>query len=240
MRAKKSIIHDIKYIIIGVLIIVVLVLAMRWKEARADHTQLQSLLNDTIHHYEMVVTDQGTELNRQVQTVASLENAITAGLIDQDKLKNANLKLVSHVIELQNEIVFLEELVANVDSASVIIVDDTSTAPAAGTYLKVPANFTYSDEWVSLAGTVYGATVGIRDLTLRQEPTIFIGYQKAGLFKPLIPVVTIEDSNPYVHTVAMHNVKITQKQPFYSKAWFHFVGGAVSMVAVQVAVNQLR
>lgn len=240
-KIAESIIDNIKFIIIGLLIIAGIFLFTQWKTARNDHTQLENLLNDTIHHYETVITDQGTELNRQIQTVASLENAITAGLIDQEKLKNANLKLVNHVIELENEIVFLKELVAKVDSPSIIYVDSaTVDSIDEGTYLRVPANFVYADDWVSFAGTIYGATVGLRGLTIRQEPTIFLGYQKAGFFKPLVPVVTVEDSNPYVHTVAMRNVKITKKPPFYSRPWFHFLGGAATMVAVQVTLNQLR
>jgi hypothetical protein len=111
MREKKAILSNLKYIVLGLAIIAALFFYNQWRDARADHTQLENLLNDTIHHYETVITDQGTELNRQIQTVASLENAITAGLIDRDKLKNANLKLVNHVIELENEIVFLKELV---------------------------------------------------------------------------------------------------------------------------------
>jgi len=240
-RELKAILHDVKIIVAGIAIIAALYFLIQWRSARSSHVQLQELLADTIHHFEMVVTAQGQEINIQTQTVASLENAIAAGLIEKEDLKNKNLKYVNHIIKLENQIVFYEELLANVDTGTVVVIDSSNCPDIDdGTYLKVPAKFVYANEWISFAGTVYGYTVGMQNLIIRQEPTIYLGYQKTGLFKPLRPVVTVEDANPYVHTIAMQNVQIQKKPPFYSRPWFHFLGGAVSMVAIQVAVNQLR
>jgi len=240
-KILKSIYQNIKVIIIGIVIILALYFYIQWRDARAGHVQLQELLSDTIHHFEVIVTDQGQEIYIQDQKVASLENAIAAGIIENEDLKNKNLKQVEHIIKLENQIVFYEELIAAVDTPSVVIIDSTNCPDIdTGTYLRVPANFTYSSEWVSLNGIVYGATVGIQGLTIRHESTIFLGYQKTGLFKPLRPVVTIEDANPYVHTVKMHNVKIQNKPPFYKRPWWHRIEGAIIVLGAQTILNQTR
>ena len=240
MVMKKAIIDSIKIIVAVIAVAAAVFFFTQMRNAKLNHTELQGLLSDTIHHFELVITDQGQEIAIQETTVASLENVVAAGIITREELKNKNLKQVDHIIKLKSQIVFLEELVAEVDAPNVITIDSVDCPDVdAGTYLRVPSTFNYSSKWITFDGTIYGPSIGIGNLTIRQEPTIFLGYQKAGLFKPLVPVVTVEDSNPFVHTVELRNVTIRQKPPFYSRPWFHFVGGAVSMVTVQVALNQL-
>ncbi|KKN85462.1 hypothetical protein LCGC14_0277810 [marine sediment metagenome] len=237
-RDKKAIISNIKYIIFGIVIVLAMYFWIQLREAKAGHAQLQELLSDTINHFEVIVTDQGQEIYIQDQKVASLENAIAAGIIEKEDLKNKNLKQIDHIIKLENQIVFYEELIAEVDTPNIVTVDSVDCPDIAeGTYLKVPSTFTYSSEWISLNGIVYGATVGILDLTIKQESTIFLGYQKTGLFKPLRPVVTIEDANPYVRTVKMHNVTIQNKPPFYKRPWWHRLEGAIIMLGTQAILN---
>ena len=237
----KELLNIIKNTLIGVGIVLAVYFFLQWRVANRDHIELQGLLNDTVNHFELVITDQGQEIAIQDQTVASLENVIAAGIITQDELRNKNLKQVDHIIKLKSQVVFLEELIAQVDTPNVVTIDSVDCPDVnPGTYLKVPANFAYTSEWVSFAGIIYGETIGLHGLSIKQESTVILGYQKTGLFKPLRPVVTIEDANPYVHTVELRNVTIRQKAPFYSRPWFHFLGGAASMVAVQILLNKTR
>lgn len=239
----KAVIYNIKIILIGIIVVLGLYFWIQWRAAKTSHVELQNLLSDTIHHFELVITDQGQEIAIQDQTVASLENALAAGLVTNEDLKNKNLKQVEHIIKLENQIVFYEELLANVDTTtSAVITIDSTDCPEidGGTYLKVPAKFVYADEWITFAGTVYGSTVGLRGLTIKQESTVILGYQKTGLFKPLRPVVTVEDANPYVHTIKMHNVTIRSKPPFYKRPWFHRFEGMALVIAGQILLNKTR
>lgn len=237
----KELLNIIKNTLIGVGVVLAVYFFLQWRVANRDHAELQGLLNDTINHFELVITDQGQEIAIQDQTVASLENAIAAGIITQEELRNKNLKQVDHIIKLERRILFLDELVAEVDTPNVVTIDSVDCPDVdPGTYLKVPANFVYQDNWISFAGVIYGETVGLLGVSIKQETTVILGYQKTGLFKPLRPVVTIEDANPYVQTVALRNVTIRQKPPFYSRPWFHFLGGAVSMVVLQATLNKTR
>ncbi len=231
----------IKSLAVGLAIVAAVLFFTQMRNAKMDHAQLQELLSDTIHHFEVIVTDQGQKIYIQDQRVASLENAIAAGIIENDDLKNKNLKQVDHIIKLENKIVFYEELIAAVDTPSVITIDSVDCPDIdEGTYLKVPANFTYSSKWVSLNGIVYGATIGIQDLTIKHESTIFLGYQRTGLFKPLRPVVTIEDANPYVQTVKLHNVTIQNKPSFYKRPWWHRFEGMALVIVGQIILNRTR
>ena len=138
----KAVFYNIKIILVGILVVITLYFWLQWRDARGSHIQLQELLADTVHHFEVMVTIQGQEIAIQDQKVANLENAIAAGIIKNEDLQNKNLKQVDHIIKLENQIVFYEELVAAVDTPSVVTIDNTSPTLEEGTYLKVPANFT--------------------------------------------------------------------------------------------------
>lgn len=240
-KTIKAIIYNIKIILVGLLVVFTLYFWIQWRDSRTSHIELQDLLADTLHHFELVITGQGQEIAIQEQTVASLENAIAAGIITNEELKNKNLKQVDHIIKLESEILFYEELLAQVDTPNVVTIDSVDCPDIdAGTYLKVPANFVYQDDWISFAGVIYGKTVGLQGLSIKQETTVILGYQKTGLFKPLRPVVTIEDANPYVHTVKLHNVTIRKKAPFYKRPWFHRFEGMALVIAGQILLNKTR
>jgi hypothetical protein len=207
--------------------------------ARKNYAELQTLLSDTINHYEIVVTDQGKQINIQTQKVASLDNAIAAGLVREDELKEKNLKQLDHIIRLENRITMLEIEIALPDS-NLIVVTDTITVVPPGSYLKVPTNFFYSEEWLRMTGVITGPQIVIRELQITTKPSIFIGYQKTGLFKPLRPVVTVEDLNPYLSTISMENVVIRQKPPFYKRPWWHRFEGAAIVIGAQILLNKTQ
>ena len=225
--------------IIGALIAVCLIFFFKMRSTSYDYSELQTLLSDTINHYEIVVTDQGKQINIQSQKVASLDNAIAAGLVREDELKEKNIKQLDHVIRLENQITMLEIEIDLADS-NLVVITDTVTVMPPGSYLRVPANFFYSDDWLRMTGMITGPQIVIRELQMITKPSIFIGYQKAGLFKPLRPVITVEDLNPYVSTIHMENVVIRQKPPFYKRPWWHRVEGAAIIIGAQILLNKTQ
>lgn len=225
-------------LVIGCLLVACVIFFFKLRSTSYDYSELQTLLGDTINHYEIVVTDQGTKIATQVQKAASLENAIAAGLVRESELKERNIRQLDHIVRLENEIAMYE---INIDlpDSNVVVVTDTNAPVPEGTYLRVPADFFYSDEWTLLAGTITGPGIAIRELRIKTEPSIFIGYQKAGFFKPLIPVVTVEDANPYVSIVAMQNVTIRKKPPFYKRPWWHRFEGMAIIIGTQMIYNKV-
>lgn len=225
--------------IIGALIALCLIFFLKFRSTSYDYNELETLLSDTTNHYEIVVTDQGKQINIQTQKVASLGNAIAAGLVREDELKEKNLKQLDHIVRLENQITMLEIEIALPDSDLVVITDTVTVMPP-GSYLRVPTNFYYSDDWLRMTGMITGPQIVIRELQMTTKPSIFIGYQKVGLFKPLRPVVTVEDANPYVSTIRMENVVIRQKPPFYKRPWWHRFEGMAIMIGTQMIYNKLQ
>ena len=229
----------IKRILIGfiiVLIIIIKVVSSGWQRSRDNYGQLTQLLADTSNHYEQIVTDQGKTINVQTQKAATLENAIAAGLIREDEMKEKNMKLINSVVRLTQQVDRL--ITVGIQDPDVVTITNTDTICPEGTFLRVPAKFDWSDNWLSLAGTITGPFIEDLSIIQRTEPTIMLGYQKQGFFKPLKPVVTVEDKNPYVHTISMENVVIQQKPPFYKTPWWHRGEGAVAIALLVALLNQ--
>jgi len=203
---------------------------------KKEYSELNNLLADTVEQFEITITNQGTTINIQTQLIASHENAIAAGLIRESELKEKNLKQVEHIIRLENEIIMDDIIVDLPDSNLIVLTKPVLIDP--GAYLKVPANFFYKEDWLSLNGVITGSSISVYDLRITTKPTIFIGYQKTGVFKPLRPVVTVEDLNPYVSTVRMQNVTIRQKPPFYKRPWWHRIEGAALVFGAQMLFNK--
>lgn len=225
--------------IIGGLIALCLFFVFTLKSTRYDYSELQTLLSDTLNHYETIVTSQGKEISIQTQRIATLDNAIAAGLVREDELKEKNLKQVTAIIRLTQEVVRLNIDMGIADAVVVTVTDTVSEMPP-GSYLKVPADFFYSDDWTLLSGVILGHTIRVDSLKIKTQPSIFLGYQKAGFFKPLKPVVTVEDKNPYVSTIYMENVIIRQKPPFYKRSWWHRLEGALIIIGAQTLFNKTQ
>ena len=231
---KKGIIIAMP-IIIGILIGVVIILCYKFRSA----TDLNDLYATNLKQYEIYVTDQGKKIGVQEQTIATLEDAITVGLVREDELKEKNLKQVTAIVRLTQEVVRLS-IIADITDAEVITITDTVSEMPPGSYLKVPADFFYSDDWTLLSGVILGHTIRVDSLRIKTEPSIFLGYQKAGFFKPLKAVVTVEDKNPYVSTIHMENVVIRQKPPFYKRPWWHRLEGAAIYFGIQTLFNKAQ
>lgn len=229
----------ISLLVVGVLLVACVVFFSKLRSTSYDYDELQTLLSDTVNHYETIVTNQGKEISIQTQRVATLDNAIAAGLVREDELKEKNLKQVTAIIRLTQEVVRLN-IVADITDAEVITITDTVSVMPPGSYLKVPADFFYSDDWTLISGVILGHTIRVDNLKMKTQPSIFLGYQKAGFFKPLRPVVTVEDLNPYVSTIHMENVIIRQKPPFYKRPWWKRLEGAAIIIGAQIIFNKTR
>jgi len=229
----------LKPIAFGLVILALVVVFYKLRSTSINYDELQTLLSDTANHYELIVTDQGKQINIQTQKAASLQNALAAGLVREDELKEKNLKQLDHIIRLENRITMLEIEIALPDS-NLVVVTDTVTVVPPGSYLRVPTNFFYSEEWLRMTGVITGPQIVIRELQITTKPSIFIGYQKTGLFKPLRPVVTVENANPYLSTISMENVVIRQKPPFYKRPWWHRFEGMAIVIGTQIIYNKVQ
>ena len=159
-----------------------------------------------VTEFEEIVGENGDYIASQEQLLLTKDEAIEAGLLQIERLKNVKSK-VRVVTETRVDTIF-----AGFED------DKDSTLPLGSKAFDV------SDEWYSMNGLVTweGPTSGIaiRELRIKNEYTITIADKKLGYFKAPLPSVILENKNPYTSTQEMQNVVIVKKEPFYRKPWF--------------------
>jgi hypothetical protein len=208
-------------------------------QVNKNHDQLVNLLGDTINHYEILVTKKGEQIAVQEQRIASQENAIAAGLIREEELKKQNIKQAGVVIRLTQQVERLQ-LQVNITNPDVVTITDKDTVCPEGTFLRVPADFLWEDEWTYLGGTILGPSIRVNALRVTLKPTIILGYQKPSFFKPLKPVVTVGDLNPHASIISMENVVIQNKPPFYKTTWWYRFEGALATFGILKGLSYIH
>lgn len=193
--------------------------------AHQDREELAGLLDSTIHEFTVWVDDAGREIATQRQVIASLENAVAAGLVTNEELKELNIRRAQQIVRLEAEIKRMLETDYTVPP---IIIKDSLDFE----YIRIPQQFSFEDDWTEIFGTIHAQGVTIDDLTVFTETNIFTGYRRTGFFKPLEPVVTIRHDNPYMQTQAMENITFTQKPPFYKRPNWHRMEGAAVLYGI--------
>lgn len=171
----------------------------------------------------------GNAYIQQEQTIATQEEAIKAGLISQEELKAKNIKDVNSIVRLTQKINILNDSILKYknDSNNIITVIDTTTHDTTN-YLKLPNSVSSVDKWLSFHGSILKEGFRIDSLQLINDQTIIIGNSKKWFLGKNIPVVDVQNSNPYFKVNKMSNVVIEYKTPWYQKNVTWFIVGAVA------------
>tara|TARA_R110000744_G_scaffold213660_3_gene332534 strand:- start:1118 stop:1660 length:543 start_codon:yes stop_codon:yes gene_type:complete len=150
----------------------------------------------------------GNMIIEQEQLILTQKDAIEQGLLEIEGLKKVN----SQVIVVTNTIV--DTIIVSHTDTVISIIDGES-------YLKLPQKYSFSDDFVGFKAEVN--TIGLRvdNISILNESTITIGYEREGLFKPLKPIVKIKNTNPYMITSSVSNVVIEEKTDLLhdKRAW---------------------
>ena len=183
-----------------------------------QHNQLKIAelkLQDTAHYFSIEIDKAGNKYYEQQQIIATQKQAIEAGLIEKQELKNKNIKQLQSIIKLTESIKILS-LKANYESPEIIYKYDTIKMDSQA-FLRVPTQFNYRDEWIYISGSVRSTGVFHDSIKMNNSGTLMLGYKKSGFLKKS-PVVTYESSNPYFEIKSMSNVVIEKDNKFWNYA----------------------
>ena len=158
--------------------------------------------------YEETISENGNRIVEQEQVILSQSDAIEQGLLEIDKLKRVNNQV--HII---TNTIIDTIIVAHVDTVVRIIEGES--------YLKLPQSYAFADNFVNFNAEISSIGLSVDNISIFNESTITIGHKRQGLFKPLLPVVRIENTNPYMNTIQVRNVVIEEKTDLLhdKRAW---------------------
>ncbi len=200
-----------------------------------DKQELTQLLDSTIYDFEQYQAETGEIIQTQGQNIASLENAIAAGIIAKEELEKHNISQAEQIVRLKAEVTRLR-MEATFPKPPVII-EKPSNDTITDEFMRIPQEFTFKDEWMQFDGVVHREGVTLKDFNLKTETSIYTGYQKRGFFRRAEPVVIVEYTNPYMRGVAMENITIREEPPWYNRPNFYRLQGAAAMYLIFRLVN---
>jgi len=137
----------------------------------------------------------------QAQIILTQKEAIDAGLLEIEKLKNvkSQVKVVTNTT--------IDTIYAELQ-------------PSQDTSRPDDREFSILEEWYAMNGVVNESSIAIRELQIKNEFTLTIADKKLGFLKTPEPSVILVNKNPYTSTQEMQNIVVVYKQPFYRKPWF--------------------
>jgi hypothetical protein len=196
-----------KYCLIVLIALLSLSLIGKNSESRHFKEQMSKFAKSELQYVEELDKN-GNMIIEQEQLILTQKDAIEQGLLEIEGLKKVN----SQVIVVTNTIV--DTIIVSHTDTVISIIDGES-------YLKLPQKYSFSDDFVGFKAEVN--TIGLRvdNISILNESTITIGYEREGLFKPLKPIVKIKNTNPYMITSSVSNVVIEEKTDLLhdKRAW---------------------
>lgn len=149
--------------------------------------------------FKQELNDKGEIIVEQEQVILTQKEAIDNGLVEIN-----NFKKISNQIK-----VITETLIDTI----VITNHDTVISYINGfNYLKLPVSYDYNSEFINLDLDLTTEGLNINSINLINESLVSLGYKRQGLFKPLIPVIEIKNSNPYIKTTKLQNISIVEEK----------------------------
>ena len=147
------------------------------------------------------IDDKGNRLVEQEQIIMSQDQAISSGLLEIDELKEIN----SQVSVITNTII---------DTIIVSHVDTVVQEINGNSYLKLPQQYTFADEYLNFKAEINKVGLSIDNITIFNETTVTIGKERQGFFK-------IKNTNTYMNTINVQNVVIENKPDLIhdKRAW---------------------
>ena len=200
-----------KSVIIWVLVILLALLSIYAIGGNRKYKQYQNQINKFAlkeQAYLEEIDKNGNRLVEQEQIIMTQEQAISSGLLEIEKLKEVS----SQVSVVTNTII---------DTIVVSHVDTVIQEINGSSYLKLPQQYTFADEYLNFKANINKVGLSIDNITIFNETTITIGKERQGLFKPLKPVVKIKNTNTYMNTMDVQNVVIENKPDLLhdKRAW---------------------
>ena len=152
-------------------------------------------------------------------------------LSERDALRNNLLVADSKLKRVKNQLNYK----TTIELDSVFI-------PFTDTILSLDSNFktffSLKNEHYLISGFSEAKGVLINSLSLPNKMTITIGSKKQGLFKKALPIVKIDNSNPYIVNNSLSNITIKNDLKWYEKKSNCLLVGVISGVALGIIITK--
>lgn len=257
-RTLKQKLHDFAYEhwfkIVAIVFMLLASLAIYLQQEKIirqsmEYSQLTQTLKDTVGYFEIRETNSGALVAEQKQKILTMNNALAAGLIREEELKDKNIKLLQSQVTAQEEIAILNDSIEWLRKPDVIVTpdeivsatDSTEADTIKGkTYMEVPMEFTKMEPkgWYEIHGSIDTMGLVIDSMKVRSEPKVTFAMQHdkskfLRIFKRAEPVVMWENANPYASTQGLQNLVIEPDPPkWYERKGFWFGSGVVVTSAI--------
>lgn len=183
---------------------------------------------DTIQTYSVKIKSLETFVSLKNAIIEDQKDAIEAGLIEKERLKALHLKELITNTQLQATIKILRDSLKLPPEIQFVTIKDTS-----GNYLavRVPYQWKYSDQYVSLTTGIRLNKTGFFELSVPFSGEMSIGYQRSGFLK-VKPVGILTTTNPYLKVEKMDVLIVKDSKKWHQKTWIHILAGAVTIEAI--------
>lgn len=158
----------------------------------------------------------GQSYIEQEQRISTYEEAIKSGIINEQTLKDKNLKDVQTIVNLKQEITGLKDTILKYKNQQIITIIDTNTKDTIN-YLRIPVEAKFKNKFVNISQTILKSGIRIDTLSLVNDMQLIIALNNKGLFRKDVPVITIQNSNPYFTPIKLDNIIIKEKTPWYKQ-----------------------
>lgn len=209
----------VTYALIAVVIFLSFTLLATNKDISRFKSQISKFKLEN-QEFKEEINSKGEKILRQEQVILTQKEAIETGLLQIEGLKK-----VSNQIKVVTE--------TKIDTIVVTNHDTVLTYINGINYLKLPVKYNYVSEFVNLDVDVNTKGLSVNSISIPNESLITVGFKKQGLFKPLLPVVEIKNSNPYIATGSMQNITVVEEKRLIdnNKFW----GGLGVLVGLVIA-----
>ncbi|MDD4970793.1 MAG: hypothetical protein PHT07_15305 [Paludibacter sp.] len=222
-----------RLIIVGFVILIILLIGgYLWH--RHTVRNYEKLMTDTsaFYHTKLVkLNDSVTSVN---QVVVDLKTAINLGLIDANKMKNENWKLITNNLKLEEEVSILRDSLKYKEPPETII-KIVNNIPSI--YIKTPLSFSKTDQFYTIDGHVTHESVILDSLVMFSYPEITIGWRRKNIFSKSVPAVTYYNKNPHFVLKDMKAIQVESSVKWYDRKIFWYLFGAGSVFTLTSVVK---
>ena len=201
----------------------------RWSTSKERSRQITNIhaARDSIKMYDITIDKLQLRVFEKNAFILSQKDAITAGILENERLKKLHIKDVIANAKLEGRIHALEDSLDLVPGTNIIVVHDTATGEDKEC-VEIP--FTLLDIKSSdllLSAGMDSLRKAWYDITVPFSGEITIGYEKAGFLKTK-PVGIFITENKILDITNMDIYIKEDSKKFYQKWWVHaLVGGGI-------------
>jgi hypothetical protein len=172
--------------------------------------------------FEEKLSKDSVKIAEQEQIIISQKDAIELGILEIENLK-----------KIKGQVKTITEI--RIDSVPVpytetIYISDTIYPKGV---IEVPKRFNLTKEHYSFNGLILKEGLLVDSIVIPNEMKLTIGNKSGGIFRKSIPIVKLENTNPYLSTIDMKNVIIEDEKKFYDRKVFWLgvglIGGIIIM-----------